>query len=51
MFDRHKYLGSGAFGAVFEDPDDPTKVFKAQRQPSYSISKVARAEMLRLKHN
>jgi len=39
---RHKYLGSGAFGAVFEDPDDPTKVFKAQRLET--PSEVARAE-------
>ena len=30
-YDKYKVLGSGAFGTTFQDPDDPTKVFKAQR--------------------
>ena len=30
-YDKYKFLGSGAFGTTFQDPDDPTKVFKAQR--------------------
>ena len=29
-YDKYKFLGSGAFGTTFQDPDDPTKVFKAQ---------------------
>ena len=29
-YDKYKVLGSGAFGTTFQDPDDPTKVFKAQ---------------------
>ena len=35
MYDKYKNLGTGAFGAVFQNPDDPSKVFKVQRQPSY----------------
>ena len=30
-YDKYKVLGAGAFGTTFQDPDDPTKVFKAQR--------------------
>ena len=30
-YDKYKVLGSGAFGTTFQDPDDPNKVFKAQR--------------------
>jgi len=30
-YDKYKFLGSGSFGTTFEDPDDPSKVFKAQR--------------------
>ena len=30
-YDKYKFLGSGSFGTTFQDPDDPTKVFKAQR--------------------
>ena len=30
-YDKYKVLGSGAFGTTFQDPNDPTKVFKAQR--------------------
>ena len=30
-YDKYKFLGAGAFGTTFQDPDDPTKVFKAQR--------------------
>ena len=29
-YDKYKVLGTGAFGTTFQDPDDPTKVFKAQ---------------------
>ena len=29
-YDKYKVLGKGAFGTTFQDPDDPTKVFKAQ---------------------
>ena len=29
-YDKYKVLGSGSFGTTFQDPDDPTKVFKAQ---------------------
>ena len=29
-YDKYKVLGSGSFGTAFQDPDDPTKVFKAQ---------------------
>ena len=35
MYDKYKNLGVGAFGAVFQNPDDPSRVFKVQRQPSY----------------
>ena len=35
MYDKYKTLGTGAFGAVFQNPDDPSRVFKVQRQPSY----------------
>ena len=35
MYDKYKNLGVGAFGAVFQNPDDPNRVFKVQRQPSY----------------
>ena len=30
-YDKYKVLGSGAFGTTFQDPNDPTKVFKAQK--------------------
>ena len=30
-YDKYNVFGSGAFGTTFQDPDDPTKVFKAQR--------------------
>jgi len=30
-YDKYKVLGAGAFGTTFQDPDDPNKVFKAQR--------------------
>jgi len=35
MYDKYKNVGGGAFGAVFQNPDDPSKVFKVQRQPGY----------------
>ena len=35
MYDKYKPVGEGAFGAVFQNPDDPSKVFKVQRQPGY----------------
>ena len=35
MYDKYKNVGEGAFGAVFQNPDDPTRVFKVQRQPGY----------------
>ena len=35
MYDKYKNLGVGAFGAVFQNPDDPSRVFKVQRQPGY----------------
>jgi len=35
MYDKYKNVGEGAFGAVFQNPDDPSKVFKVQRQPGY----------------
>ena len=28
MYDKYKNLGVGAFGAVFQNPDDPSRVFK-----------------------
>ena len=35
MYDKYKPVGEGAFGAVFQNPDDPSRVFKVQRQPGY----------------
>ena len=30
-YDRYPKIGQGAFGTTFQDPDNPNKVFKAQR--------------------
>ena len=44
-YDKYKFLGSGAFGTTFQDPDDPTKVFKAQRLEMQDDIKRAEKEL------
>ncbi len=36
QYDRHPYVGSGAFGTVFQKPNDPNRVIKVQRLDSES---------------
>ena len=31
MYDKYKDVGEGAFGAVFQNPDDPSRVFKGMK--------------------
>tara|TARA_Y100000361_G_scaffold77820_1_gene68882 strand:- start:7 stop:1083 length:1077 start_codon:yes stop_codon:yes gene_type:complete len=31
QYDRHKFIGQGGFGSVFEKPGDPSRVLKVQR--------------------
>ena len=31
QYDKHKFVGQGGFGSVFEKPGDPTRVLKVQR--------------------
>ena len=45
MYDKYKPVGEGAFGAVFQNPDDPSRVFKVQRQPGYQEQQLGNTEV------
>ena len=47
MYKRYKPIGVGAFGAVFEKPDDPTRVLKVQREDTKRRMRMGDREVLR----